>query len=140
MRKTEKKNPIIIDQTNAVSVTKENGTDVSYFLFDTFEVHTNVIPAGCVQDWHVHNKIEEIIVVNEGTLFLEWIESAIINKTVTTGEMIRMNNSIHRISNTSDTVAKCTIFRFVSPSEDQSEIIKTDKKIYSEEEIASLVQ
>lgn len=31
MRKTEKKNPTIIDQTNAVSVTKENGTDVSFF-------------------------------------------------------------------------------------------------------------
>ncbi|MFD2386457.1 hypothetical protein [Enterococcus rivorum] len=63
-----KRKPKIVKQNEALSLKKENGTEVDYFLFDKFEVHTNIIPAGCVQDWHSHQAIEEIIVVNEGTL------------------------------------------------------------------------
>ncbi|MEI5995119.1 cupin domain-containing protein [Candidatus Enterococcus mansonii] len=133
--KSKKHQPNIVKQTEAISIKKANGTEVDYYLFDAFEIHTNVIPAGCVQDWHVHKKIEEIIVINKGCILLEWLETDIIKEEVRSGEIIRMNSSIHRISNKGESEAICTIFRFVSPIEDQSEVIKNDKKSYSSEEI-----
>ena len=132
--------PDIIKQTEALSVKKENGTEVDYFLFDTFEVHANIIPNGCIQDWHSHQEIEEIIVVNEGTLLLEWIDNGLMKKNVETGEIIRMNNSIHRLSNQGNSEVKCTIFRFVSPTGNQSDTIKNDKKVYSDDEVQSFLQ
>lgn len=136
---TNMQKPTITNPTEAISITKENGTKVGYFLFDKFEVHTNVIPGGCVQDWHIHNKIEEIIIINEGTLLLEWIDAGVMKQKVKTGEIIRMNNSIHRISNEEKSEAKCTIFRFISPEENQADRIKNDKKIYSDRDIKKLI-
>lgn len=63
-----------------------------------------------------------------------------MKKYVKTGEMIRMNSSIHRILNESGLEVQCTIFRFVSPSESQANIIKKDKRVYSDEEITRMLQ
>ena len=75
MKQNIKVRPDILDQTDAISITKENKTNVDYFLFDTFEIHKNMLPVGCVQDWHQHSSIEEIILINSGTLLLERIEN-----------------------------------------------------------------
>ncbi|MTD37646.1 cupin [Erwinia sp. CPCC 100877] len=131
--------PTIVNKKQALSVTKENGTEVSYFLFDKFEVHTNVIPVNCIQDWHAHQLIEEIIVLNKGSLLLEWLTDGLKRKKVSTGEVIRMNNSIHRISNEDQVTAECTIFRFVSPSAPQAAEIQSDKRVYSQQEINELL-
>ena len=40
----------ITKPTEAMTVRKGNGTEVVYFIFDKFEVHTNVILAGGIQD------------------------------------------------------------------------------------------
>lgn len=135
----QNRTPKFIDPKDAISITKENGTKVGYYLFDTFEIHTNLIPEMSVQDWHSHQDIEEIIVVNKGSLLLEWIENEIKQRKVNCGEIIRMNNSIHRISNIENSSAECTIFRFVAPEKDQSEVIKNDKRIYTDEEIGNLL-
>ncbi|MFD2386458.1 hypothetical protein [Enterococcus rivorum] len=58
-----------------------------------------------------------------------------MKENVGIGEIIRMNNSIHRLSNQGSLDAKCLIFRFVSPADSQSDIIKNDKKVYSDEEV-----
>lgn len=127
--------PTIIKKSKAITVEKANKTSVDYFLFDTFEIHQNIVPSGCVQDWHQHTKIEEIILIHSGSLQLEWLENGYHKKEVNTGEIIRMNKSIHRISNIGQAEVTFTVFRFVATNENQSTIIKTDKKIYSEEEI-----
>lgn len=135
----QNRTPKFINPKDARSLTKENGTKVDYFLFDTFEIHTNIIPKNCVQDWHSHQDIEEIIVVTKGILLLEWLENKIKQRKITCGEMIRMNNSIHRISNIENSPVECTVFRFVSPEKNQSEVIKNDKQVYSDEEIEKLL-
>jgi len=138
MKKNIKVRPDILDQADAISIVKENKTIVDYFLFDTFEIHKNLVPAGCVQDWHQHKMIEEIIFINSGSLLLEWMDAGDKKKLVKTGEIIRMNNSIHRISNLGSFDAEFIVFRFVSPNKDQSNIIKADKKVYTDEEIEVL--
>lgn len=132
--------PEIIGDSQAITLTKENGTQVAYYLFDTFEIHSNLIPAGCIQDWHQHQQIEEIIVAQKGILTVEWLtEGQIKRAQAAAGEKIRLKNSIHRISNPSEEPATCVIFRFVQPSENQAETIKQDKKIYSDEDIQALL-
>lgn len=136
----KEKNLEIIEKTDAISVEKDNGTLVDYFLFEEFELHYNTIPTNCVQDWHSHHAIEEIIVVEQGELVVEWIEKdKIFTKRVKEKEIIRMKSSIHRLSNRSNTAVKCTIFRFVPQHQDYSQKIKTDKTSYSINDIQLLL-
>jgi quercetin dioxygenase-like cupin family protein len=134
----KKNHPEILAKKQAIFVEKDNGTQVDYFLFDTCEVHMNRIPPGSIQDWHAHEKIDELVIVNSGRLFLEWLEAGYHHKEVSAGEIIRMNNSVHRLSNLSELEATCTIFRYVVPNENQATIIKNDKKVFSDEEIEIL--
>jgi uncharacterized cupin superfamily protein len=59
----KKTHPEILAKKQAIFVEKDNGTQVDYFLFDTCEVHTNRIPPGSIQDWHAHEKIDELVIV-----------------------------------------------------------------------------
>ena len=136
----KEKNLEIIEKTDAISVEKDNGTLVDYFLFEEFELHYNTIPINCVQDWHSHHAIEEIIVVEQGEIVVEWIENGkIFTKIVKEKEIIRMKNSIHRLSNRSNTAVECTIFRFVPQHQDYSQKIKKDKTSYSINDIQLLL-
>ena len=40
----------IRNSKEALSRVKKNGTEVQYFLYPEFEVHTNKIPSGGIQD------------------------------------------------------------------------------------------
>lgn len=129
-----------VESNGGISTVKDNGTIVDYFLFDTFEIHKNVVPGGCVQDWHSHQKIEEVVLLNEGELYVEWLDNEEVHsRKIEAGGILRLKNSIHRLLNKCGEPADLTIFRFVSPSESQAETIKHDKKIYSDNEIKSLI-
>ncbi|WP_367006048.1 cupin domain-containing protein [Streptococcus sp. ZY19097] len=112
----------------ALSVVKENGTEVHYFLYPEFEVHTNKIPAGSIQDWHRHRQIEEVIVVTSGKISVETIENEKIEtREVNQGDVLRVKNSIHRLVNRNRESASFIVFRFVPQGIDQADIIKNDK-------------
>jgi quercetin dioxygenase-like cupin family protein len=59
---------------DAIHVKKENGTDVSYYIFDEFEIHLNIIAPKSIQEWHFHSQIEETILVTKGNLCCKWLE------------------------------------------------------------------
>lgn len=65
----------ILTNLDAISVTKENKTNVDYFIFDEFEIHLNKIPPNTKQEWHKHEIIEEILVVTTGELVVKWKEN-----------------------------------------------------------------
>lgn len=120
----------------AISVEKENGTLVDYYLRDNFEVHNNVIPTGVVQDWHAHLEIEEIILILEGKITLEQVHGTKITSTILEkGDLVRLNNSIHRFLNNEERPCHFVVFRFAT---EEDVIIKEDKLPFSTEEIAFL--
>lgn len=130
----------IIKADEGISVVKESGTAVAYYLFDNFEIHKNLIPEGCLQDWHRHRRIEETLVVETGSLKVEWLEGQEIREqVVAAGEILRVKKSIHRLSNPGKEQATCVIFRFVRPEEPQADIIKHDKETYSDEDIQTFL-
>lgn len=120
----------ILSIEDAITVEKENKTKVSYFIFNEFEVHKNLIPKGTVQEFHKHNRIEEVIYVTKGVIRVKWMENGKINfKDVCENSLVRVKKSIHTIENNSDSDAEFVVFRMVPDGKDKREIIKNDKKV-----------
>lgn len=120
----------IFTKLDGISVTKENKTDVDYFIFDEFEIHLNKIPPNSKQEWHKHKIIEEVLVVTKGELIVKWKEDeSTIERTVLKDNIVRVKKSIHTIENHTDEWAEFTVFRMVPSGEDKREIIKKDKVI-----------
>jgi len=120
----------IFTKLDGISVTKENKTDVDYFIFDEFEIHLNKIPPNTKQEWHKHEIIEEVLVITKGELIVRWKENELIETTtVFKDNIVRVKKSIHTIENHTDEWAEFTVFRMVPSGEDKREIIKSDKVI-----------
>ncbi|WP_274641648.1 cupin domain-containing protein [Streptococcus equinus] len=114
--------------SEAISVEKDNGTKVNYFLYPEFEIHQNVLPANTVQDWHKHQAIEEIIVPTKGNVTIQVLEdNAIKTYTANCGEVLRVKQSIHRIIGDVKEETEFIVFRFVPTGSDRSDKIKNDK-------------
>ncbi len=120
----------IFTKLDGISVTKENKTNVDYFIFDEFEVHLNKIPPNTKQEWHKHEIIEEVLVITKGELIVRWKENeSIETTTVFKDNIVRVKKSIHTIENHTDEWAEFTVFRMVPSGEDKRERIKRDKVI-----------
>ena len=118
----------ILTQLEAISIIKENKTNVDYFIFDEFEIHINKIPPNTVQEWHMHMKIEEVIVMTEGELCLKWKENSNVNnEIIMKNSVIRVKKSIHTIENITNKWAEFIVFRMVPSGDIKREIIKNDK-------------
>ena len=118
----------ILKQFDAISIIKENKTNVDYFIFDEFEIHLNKIPPNNVQEWHMHVKIEEVIVVTDGELCIQWKENGNINnEIVTKNSVVRVKKSIHTIKNITNNSTEFIVFRIVPSGDIKREIIKNDK-------------
>ncbi|MCR5493698.1 MAG: cupin domain-containing protein [Streptococcus sp.] len=114
--------------SEAISVEKDNGTKVNYFLYPEFEIHQNVLPANTIQDWHKHQAIEEIIVPTKGNVTIQVLEdNAVRTYTANCGEVLRVKQSIHRIIGDVKEKTEFIVFRFVPTGSDQSDKIKHDK-------------
>ncbi|MNM50356.1 hypothetical protein D3C81_613870 [compost metagenome] len=120
----------IFTKLDGISVTKENKTDVDYFIFDEFEIHLNKIPPNTKQEYHKHKIIEEVLVVTKGELIVRWKENeSIETTTVFKDNIVRVKKSFHTIENHTDEWAEFIVFRMVPSGEDKREIIKRDKVI-----------
>ena len=115
---------------DAIHVEKENHTIVDYFLFDEYEIHLNTLPPHSFQEWHYHSKIEETLVIVEGTLTAHYkINEQIITETAGLNDVIRVKASLHTFANETDKLVRFIVFRFVPDGKNKQEIIKQDKII-----------
>lgn len=120
----------IIKKENAISIIRKDKTVVDYFIFDEEEIHINILPSNTVQDWHRHQKIEEIIYVMKGEITVEWFENDNVKSAnLVEDQMVRVKQSIHRILNNTKNAAKLIVFRLVLTGENLREVIKNDKQI-----------
>ncbi|MDD3223632.1 MAG: cupin domain-containing protein [Clostridium sp.] len=117
-------------ENDAIKVHKDNGTDVSYYIFNEFEIHRNKIEPKSIQEWHYHSKIEETLMVIKGKLTCRWLEdSEERSKKIIENEIVRVGNSTHTFENETDEEVQFIVFRFVPEGLDKREIIKSDKVI-----------
>lgn len=133
MKKTGLEKLKIYHQEDAVFKQKENGTRVHYFIFDEYEIHENTISPMAVQEWHMHQAIEETLVVTSGEITVEWKDRDKIRKeTISKDSVVRIGSSVHTIKNLSEEEASFLVFRMVPEGRDKRSIIKNDKVVFPE--------
>ncbi len=117
-----------VTRKEGIAVSKPNGTDVVYYLFSEFEVHYNEFMPGTVQEWHHHNKIEEVLYLVEGRLEAQWIQDEeIYSRPLSSGDLVRVKNYVHTFLNPFPEKAVGLVFRFVPDGTDKRDLIKNDK-------------
>lgn len=121
--------PEIISESDAITVTKDDGTQVSYYIFPEFEVHANTIVAGTVQNWHYHKAIEEIIFVTSGQIEALWLDENKhkSSKTLNPGDLCRLGSSVHNIANNTKETATFLVYRYIPTGKNQHTLIKGDR-------------
>jgi len=118
----------IITKKEALNVAKPEGVDVTYYLFDEYEMHLNIQEPHTTQSWHHHEQIHETLFIIEGELLAEWRDgeepkSQIVNA----GDAIETENTPHTFSNNSDKQAKFLVIKQVLSGENKKEVLKNDK-------------
>lgn len=120
----------IIRGNQGIYVEKEEGTNVTYYIFPEYELHYNEIRPGTIQQWHHHDVIEETLFIITGEIEAHWLENG--NKTFDTvrkGDVIRVENTPHTFINNSDEIVRLLVFRLILQGGDKRETIKNDKHI-----------
>lgn len=117
----------IVRQAQSVHVKKDNKTLVDYFLFDEYEIHHNIMPPNCIQDWHYHAKIEEVILVTKGTMKVYWRGEETYHQTLFAGDLVQVKDTMHTFCNESKKMAEFIVFRLVLDGRSKKKMIKNDK-------------
>ena len=120
----------IVKKSEAINVNKPEGTNVTYFLFDEYEVHYNEQIPGSTQTWHHHEQIWETIYVIEGELMTYWKEDGQKKSTVVkAGDLIESERSSHTFTNKTDQVVKFLVIKQVLKGENHQAVFKSDKVV-----------
>ena len=121
----------VIYQKDSIHVSKENGTDVDYYIFDEAEIHVNKIKPHTIQEWHFHKHISENLLVIKGKLLFRYIDSEKKEQDlyVTEGDLVDIGSSVHTFENDTEDVTEFIIFRYVPSGVNKREVIKNDKMV-----------
>ena len=121
----------VIYQKDSIHVSKENGTDVDYYIFDEAEIHVNKIKPHTIQEWHFHEYISENLLVIKGKLLFRYIDSEKKEQDlyVTEGDLVDIGSSVHTFENDTEDVTEFIIFRYVPSGVNKREVIKNDKMV-----------
>ena len=119
----------IIRKESALHKEKPDGTRVDYYLQPEYELHYNEIPPKTTQEWHLHQKIEEVVFIVEGSLEAEWIQEDGNKKKelIQKGDLVRVGNSFHTFSNNSNDTVSFIVIKLVISGKNNSQTFKDDK-------------
>lgn len=123
----------ITPKKDAINLKREDGTEITYYIFKEHEVHCGEIYPGVIQPWHHHSIISETLYIIEGKIKLHYLkDNQRIEKILEPGNVVRVEDTPHTFSNPFDKVCKMVAFRFVPQGIDQREVIKNDKVLHPE--------
>lgn len=118
----------ITERESAVNVKKPDGTNLTYYLFDEYEIHFNELEPGCIQPWHHHETIWETIYIIEGELTLKWKDKQENSEQILhPGDVAEVEDSPHSLSNQTKELSKFIVLKQVLSGENHREIFKKDK-------------
>jgi len=120
----------IITPKEALYVEKPEGTKVTYFLRDEYEVHYNEQIPGSTQTWHHHEKIRETLYIIDGELVAKWKDNG-VEKTqiVKSGDFIETENTPHTFINQTNSIVRFLVIKQVPHNQNFKELLKSDKVI-----------
>lgn len=100
----------ITRQAQNIHARKDTKTLVDYFLFDEYEIHNHIMPPNCIQDWHYHAKIEEVILVTMGTMEVYWRGQETYHQTLFAGDLVQVMDDKQTFCNESKKMAEFIVF------------------------------
>lgn len=114
----------------ALNIPKPEGLDVTYYLFNEYEIHYDEQKPNSTQVWHHHEKIWETVYIIEGELLAKWRENGKEkSEIVKNGDLLETERTPHTFINNSDNVVKFLVFKQILSEENKKEILKNDKII-----------
>ena len=117
-----------VERDSVPHVDKEHGTSIWYYIFPEHEIHYNEMQPKTTQPWHHHVKTDESIFIIKGRLRISWLEhEKQYNKDLDPGTVIRIEDSVHTVSNPTDDTSTFIVFKFVPRGENLHDLIKNDK-------------
>ena len=121
----------VIHKKDSIHVSKANGTDVNYYIFDEAEIHVNSIRPHTIQEWHFHKHISENLLVIKGNLLCRYIDSEKNEQdlSLSEGDLVDIGSSVHTFENNTEDVTEFIIFRYVPSGVNKREVIKNDKTV-----------
>jgi uncharacterized cupin superfamily protein len=120
----------ITRRTESASRSKDDGTNVRYYVFDEFEVHDDELRPGSVQEWHHHERIAEVLYVVTGTLEIRWVDDGRPRSDLAhEGDAINVGTSSHTVANPTDEITRFVVFRMVPDGVDKRDLIREDKVV-----------
>lgn len=123
------------------SITKENSTILNYYLRSGFEMHKSFIFNNTILNWHAHLDIVEILFILKGNIVIETIEDfKLVKNHLVEGDLVKVNNSVHRLVNKFSKSCEFIIFRFIPPKKKPKVAIEGDGVSFSPKEIETLLQ
>lgn len=118
----------VISLKNALCISKPEGINVRYYLFDEYEVHYNEQLPHTAQTWHRHEKIWETIYIIEGKLLAKWKEDVIEREQIIkAGDLVETENTSHNFINNTDKLVKFLVIKQVLSGESKRELLTSDK-------------
>lgn len=124
---------IITHKSDAINRKRDDGTEISYYIFHEYEVHYGELPPGITQPWHHHNAISETLFIVSGNVRVHYLDGdRKVEQDLVPGDVIEVEATSHTFSNPFTEVCKMVAFRFVPQHVDQRENIKNDKVLHPE--------
>lgn len=118
----------IYHKRDALNVSKPEGLNVAYYLFNEYEIHYNEQLPNSTQVWHHHEKIWETLFIIEGELLVKWREDKEEkSETLIAGDLVETEKTPHTFMNSSDEIVKFIVIKQILNGENKKEDLKTDK-------------
>lgn len=118
----------IYHKRDALNVSKPEGLNVAYYLFNEYEIHYNEQLPNSTQVWHHHEKIWETLYIIEGELLAKWKENGVEkSETLIAGDLVETEKTPHTFMNNSDEIVKFIVIKQILNGENKKEDLKTDK-------------
>jgi len=119
----------VTPRAEAIFRDKGDGTKVSYYLFDEYEIHANTLEVGAVQGWHHHDRIIETLYVVAGSIEARWIgdDGEVVSRQLDPGDVVSVGASVHTFANPYEERAEFLVFRLVPDGISKRDLIKSDR-------------
>lgn len=118
----------IYHKKDALNVSKPEGINVSYYLFNEYEIHYNEQLPNSTQVWHHHEKIWETIYIIKGELLAKWKEDGNEkSEIVKSGDLLETEKTPHTFINNSDKIVKFFVIKQLLNGKNKKDILKNDK-------------
>lgn len=120
----------VLTKQDVLNISKPEGINATYYLFNEYEVHYNEQLPHTTQTWHHHEKIWETLFIIEGELTAKWRENnEEKEQVVKTDDLIETERTSHTFINHTNQMVKFLVIKQVLRGEDKKDLFKTDKVI-----------